>query len=65
MVVEVRCRRSDGDETDVDVHPVAGANDVAQQPAVPVDAVGRGLRLQAHPRAGGSSVFVRLEAALP
>jgi hypothetical protein len=40
--VEVRRRRPDLDETDLDVHAVTGPDDIAKQAAVLVDAVCRG-----------------------
>jgi hypothetical protein len=64
-LVEVGRGGTDRDEADIHVHSVADADDVAQQPPVPVDAIGYGLREQAYPCAGGSSVFVRSDAALP
>jgi hypothetical protein len=63
--VEVGGGGTDGDEADVHVDAVADTDDVAQQPPVLIDAVGCWLREEADPCAGGSSVLVRSEAALP
>jgi hypothetical protein len=47
-IVEVRCGSAKGDQTHVDVDVPLHAHDVAKQPPVVVDAVGRGLCYQSH-----------------
>ena len=48
IAIEIRCCGTDGDETDIDVEPIVGADDVTQQPAVLIDAVRRRLDLETH-----------------
>ena len=48
--VEVGRGCADSDESDVDIHAVARANDVAEEPSVPIDAIGRRLSHKAYAR---------------
>lgn len=52
-LVEVRCRSTHCNESDVDVHAVAGPHHVAEQPPEVVNAIGRGLSEQPHERTLG------------